>query len=341
MILCKIKLLLSPYMIAILLVFPVCLLAAGEFMAAQGDSGIRVGLAYRDGEAAGAALFFEKAAGDQAEIIIYEDAELMKRDIVRRYLECGYEITAPREVTIYVTEGTFSEETLRMSMTSSIIADMAGQLGYDGIRRHFPEAAPEAVIQEIGDRANEYLKDGLMMGIEKITGEDYPDENAPVKTGVRAQPNLRITLHGVLAIFAMLLAMANAMSLSEERLSGAGGRLKACGISALYARFASCAALFAVQALFLVIGHIYVGRVADLAPTIAAIAFYSAALSIAGVLMAEFVTPAAFPGLICVIFVSAGLFGGLFFQIKEIAPQMEWAQYLYPGYYYMRMLFKI
>ncbi|MCL2351138.1 MAG: hypothetical protein FWC55_01260, partial [Firmicutes bacterium] len=331
------KMILTPYLLVFALLFPPAVYGASEVLALGGDGGIRVGLLSSPGEVADkAAAYFEKSLGGQAAVVTYGAGELdrMKKDVERRYLDCAYALDAAKlekgdyagAVTVYRTDAAFSDKYAGLAMTAAELETMAGALGLGVLQKHFPDAPPADIAADVQARTDAYLKDGPLMRIDRreILGGLGGD------AGGRSAPGYGP--RGAVAVFAALLALICAFSLRGVGKAAAarGGIL---GAKAVLMGVSGAAAIFLVQAVFFAAAGLIFGAPASEIPAMAA---YAAANALAGAALARWTGENVFPALISFLFVMTGLFGGVFFQVKEIAPRLAWVQWLFPSFYYMR-----
>ena len=328
------KMILTPYLLAFALLFPAASYGASALMNPGDKSGVRIGLLHGSGEIADmVAAYFTDSLGEQAAVIPYGSTELdrMKRDVARRYLDCAYALDSAKigagdyegSVTLYKTEDAFSDRFVSLALTAAEVRAMAGELGFDVLRKHFPDVSPSDIASEVQNLADAYLADGPLMKIDRreVTG------------GLAAgQTGAAFGHRGVAALFATLLALICAFSLRGMRKAVAA---RAFGTKAVVIGFSGASAIFLVQAAFLAAAGLFFGASPAETPAMAA---FAAANALMGAALALVTGEHVFPGLISFLFVMTGLFGGVFFQVREIAPSLHWVQYLFPSFYYMRAI---
>lgn len=330
------KMILTPYLLVFALLFPLAVNGASALMGAGEKSGVRIGLLYVSGEVSeNVAAYFTDSLGEQAAVIAYDGGELekMKRDVRRRRLDCAYALDSAKlesgdyeyegSITLYKTEGAFSDRFVGLALTAAEVKAMAGNLGYGVLRKLFPDAAPDEIAADVRRRTDAYLADGPLMKI---------DRREALGGLAAGQTGARYGQRGVVAVFAALLALICAFSLRGVR-EAVAARSGAFGAKALIMGFSGAAAIFLAQAVFFAAAGLFFGASLAEIPALAALAGANALI---GAALALWAGEDIFPGLISFLFVMTGLFGGVFFQVSEIAPGLAWVQRLFPSYYYMR-----
>jgi hypothetical protein len=264
---------------------------------------------------------FISYAGENADVVIYSDEERLKLDVSAHKLECAYVFGFDRAVA-YRSEWTVADKVFDLCAAASYTGKLAGELGAEVL-------GEETLTDEIQARADEYLNDGPLMGIEYATRET----SSPIQQTGQAAP-YRSLFHRLLGLAALLPAMFYAMSASYG--VAAEARLKAERIFKIAGFLTALVLSFTFIVLTLIIGNLLFPGVVLSWPqsllTAFALAWAGAGIS---ALLAAFVPPDAFPAVIALAVILAAIFGGAVFNMREVYAQAGFISYLFPNYYYV------
>jgi len=301
---------------------PVTVVALGLLFSEPGNLSIQIGIY-------GADFFAEQRlqayGGTDWTVISYTDRETLRQDVANRRLELGYVFEA-EEIILYTSPATMTERVTNLLVAAVHLETVAGEIG----ARVLSTVAMEANATNIQARVEGYLADGPLM--ERITvpyGEVDFDNAVP----------FRRLFHGLLALFAQLLAMLCAMSFTKQGERDITKRLRAIGrrkeflyfLSGLLVVLVLCGA---VMALTIAVGYVMFPGVWLAQDTPAAL-LYLLMLSFLAVLLARILPSGAFTGFLTLSFIFTALMGGVLFDLREVFEAVGFLRFLFPSYYYM------
>ena len=257
-------------------------------------------------------------------VIRYQNREAMKNDVASGRLELAY--AAEHDgFTLYTSPATVTDNVANVLVSAAHVKNTAGDIGAAAL-------APfvDADASEIQARADEILADGpLMERIVVLHGGAADGDFIP----------FRRLFHGLLALFAQLLAMLCAIKYTGEtekniirRLKLISGKKAAAyalsGAAAVFILTASVMLFSTVISAFLFEG---VWNITD----VTGFLVYLLAISGFATFTAAIIPEEAYPGVIAASFIFTALIGGVFFDLREILEAAAFLRFLFPSYYYM------
>ena len=312
----RLKLLLEPAFICLLLIFTLAL-AAVNLLWTEDTAKIRIGIMY-SAEYADVAADFERYISADAEVERYTDEEALAGDVAAWRLECGYVLNADGTIVRYVSPQSMTADVADIMLTIAVMRTMGGEYGYDVVGELFPNMERDAIISDIAERTTARLDSGERMDIEFRIGGELGDS--------ASAQDRRIPLFGIAAMFAFLIGLLFAMSMADERKSGIYRALKASGASLQHYMFCNMAAVFMAVSGFLLVSFAVIGSGAW-AADIALCICYAAAVAAVSSCVALVLPRSVFPAVFAFSLIACMLFGGIAFDIGEIAAWMAPIEY--------------
>ena len=324
----RLKLLLEPAFICLLLVFPLAL-AAINMLWTEDASKIRVGIIYSE-EHAEVAADFTKYMSDDAEVTVYTDEQTLADDVAKWKLECGYVLNADSSIARYVSPQSITADVADIMLVIALMRTNSGEYGYEIVSKLLPNIDKDEMIADITHRTEERLDSGERMEVEAhIKGAD-PAAPAPVQSR-------RAPLFGIAAVFAFLIGLLFAMSMADERKSGIYKALKASGANLQQYMLYNMASVFVAVLGFLLISLVVLG-IGAWAADIALCICYALAVAALSSCAALLLPKLAFPALLSFSLISCMLFGGVAFDIGEIVAWISPIKYVFITSYFIEAI---
>jgi hypothetical protein len=307
---------------------PAVILALGLLFGEAEGVSIQIGV-YGDG----GNLFDGAAASEDWTVVRYEDRGMLRRDVANRRLELGY-VFEEGGITLYTSPATVTERVSNLLAAAGHLSSISGKTGAEVLRLY----GIDADAADIQASADAYLADGPLMERLVLTYGGPADGlvNDSLPAPEAAVPYRRL-FHGMMALFAQLLAMLCAMGLSGKAERDIIKRVKAAGrgklylLSGLAAVFFMTGAVLAVTAFAGALMFPGVWLMQDALPAL----LYLLTVSSAAVILAVLLPEGAYPGVITMGFIFTALMGGVIFDLREVFEGVGFLRFLFPSHYYM------
>ncbi len=336
----RVKLLISPSFFVAVFLFVAAVFSLGNVFSGSDALKIRVGLLHSGGErAAIIEKYVSDYLGENGEVFIVSNRVEMETLVARRNIECGFIIGDEIEdgkfegaITLIKSPLTAADQILSLYVVSGLVQGISGELGYDVVRQFFRGSDKREVVSFIQGKANEYTKNGALMGVEyEITGE----QNTQAQTGNNM---LAQTLYGLTALFAMLISLMVSLGISHEKLENVYGKIKSSGVEIWLYVVYNFLFVFAVSFLFMFISTLLINSSVaqfNFFGT-ALISFcYCAAVSALCVFYVSVFKPQFFYGVIIFSFVTTAAFGDCIIRIGGLIKGADVARLLFFTSYFM------
>ncbi|MCL2664055.1 MAG: hypothetical protein FWE82_00435 [Defluviitaleaceae bacterium] len=333
------------------MIFPAAVVWLGTVLPNGGGLGINVGAMAAGGAQSVAALnAMQMFAGSDCIITVYEDEEQMRLDTAAMKLACSY-LFADGGVTAYRSPMSATDFMTDLLAASAHVHSRSGEISaaplypYREIFYGHGVADIPAAVQSI---AEEILSGGLLLEYVYIDGSVYESgarvEQAPQTYGAaEGAAALCALLAALFAPLAALFAQAGTGNASGVFSSNKKKetRLRSAGVSGVLLNLSDSAAVFVSS--FLCLALIAAARVLflpgphyGLYGEFLRAAAYSFALAGFCALLFDIVPAGMYVAAVMLIFVSAALFGGAFFDFGEIFSSLEFVRYFFINYYFMQ-----
>ena len=279
---------------------------------------------------------------DDWTLIHYHDLEQMQQDVANRRLELGYAFSE-NGIILYTSPATVTDNVINLLIAASQLEMTAGEIGAGSLNFFM-----EANAIDIQERVEYFLADGPLMERVVVTHGQALQAGEIGNNGQQAGQNnvtdvpYRRLFHGMMALFAQLIAMLCAMNYANKNEMVILGRLKKAGIGKWW--------LYVLAGIGSIV--ILTGIVMSLAAFFAAWIFpgvwllqdipagliYLIAISSLAVFWAMVLPEGAYPPFLIVVFVFTVLMGGVIFDLREVMESVGFLRLLFPGHYYMSMV---
>lgn len=285
------------------------------------------GLSGEDGLSIQVGVYGDMSISDGAEwtVIRYTDREQMRRDVAARRLELAYAFEEGG-ITLYTSPATVTDRVTNLMAAAGYLETIAGEIGAWALSFHF-----EADAGEIQARTDALLADGPLMDRVVVA---YGAED-----GARVVPFRRL-FHGLLALFAQLLAMLCAYGFANKNERDITNRLKAAkkrmlyhlsGVSVVFAMTGAVMGLAVVMGVLLFDGVWILGDLPVFMGYLLVVSGFS-------VLLAVYLPEGVYPGVLVAGFVFTALMGGVVFDLREVLEGVAGLRFLFPSHYYMVLI---
>ena len=271
-------------------------------------------------------IYGELTIYDGAEwtVVRYDDRERMRQDVANRRLELGY-AAGENGITLYTSPATVTDRVTNLLVAATYLETIAGEIGANVLSLYM-----EADAADIQARTEEFLADGPLM--ERVVVAHSNGEQESVIP-------FRRLFHGLLALFAQLLAMLCAFSFANQKERDVRRRLKAAGRwkETLYI-------ISGIGVIFVLTGIVMVAVIlpgAWMFPGVWAIQNISVLLpyllfvSILAMFLTLLLPEAVYPGVLVASFIFTALMGGVIFDLREVLDSVGFLRFLFPSHYYM------
>jgi len=262
-------------------------------------------------------------------LIRYTDRERLRQDVANRRLELGY-VFGDEGITNYISPATVTDRVTNLLVAAAYLETIAGDIGASALNP-FMETNDET-IAGIQLRAEEFLIDGpLMERVVVVYGGEADGD-------IEMIPFRRL-FHGLLALFAQLLAMLCAMrfaSKSEKSIlrqikiagRGKGVTYTLAGVGIVFILTGVVITAVVLSGAWLFPGVWAARDALSLIPYLFVISGLAAAL-------AMWLPEEIYPGVLVVSFIFTALMGGVIFDLREVLDSVGFLRFLFPSYYYM------
>ena len=271
----------------------------------------------------------------------YSERERLHQDVANRRLELGYaKEAADEKITLYTSTATMTDRVVNLLVAAAYLEAIAGEIGARALS-FYMEADPHR-IQVMAD---EILIDGPLMERAVVLYGEGQD-------GLTARPYIpfRRMFHGLLALFAQLMAMLCAYAFSNKNERDILRRLKATAGRAGSKWFGGTGSkvilysIAGVAVIFVLTGAVMAAAIlpgAWMFPgvwtwhDIPAFMVYLAVISGLAAFLAHLLPDGAYPGVLVLGFIFTALMGGVFFDLREVIETVGFLRFLFPSHYYM------
>ena len=295
---------------------PAAIIALGLLFNDAGGVSIQVGV-YGGGE---------NIYGESAWTIVrYEDRERLRQDVSNRRLELGYAFEGD-SIILYTSPATVTNRVTNLMVAAALLKNTSGEIGA-GVLSYYGIDADAADIQA---RVDAYLEGGALMEKVVLT------YGSGAESEVLLVPFRRL-FHGMLALFAQLLAMLCAMGLSGKRERNILQHVKIAGREKLYVFSGFAVLLLLVKTVMvitvlagaLIFPGVWVWQ--DIFPAL----IYLFAICSLALILAMTLPEGAFPAVLTMSFIFTALMGGVVFDLREVFEVIAFLRFLFPSHYYM------
>lgn len=364
------KQLTNPVYLCLLIIIPTGLFAVRHFsLNSEEESRIRAGflieqdLSEKDsGNMSGFADKIRqslKEVSGRLEFIEYNDAELMKSDTARAFLECSYIFTD--RLFYALCEDSYNDTIIVFTSPQTILADLANELVFASVFRAFGDNVLYLYADNnaslLADNPANDFKAVLKAQFEKqLKGNDtfsldfqvYQKETAGLRyglsgstdadtqiTGSEAAAKSAGAIRGVSAILLFLCTMLSCADYRSEAEKGTFRRLS----SAKQFELSSCYfASWLIPAILSVLLCLAVsGSLTGLVPELSALAAYLLLLFVFGAFLNLIIKKSLFiTALIPVLIIGSLIFCPIIIRLSAVLPAAGFFEKLFLPYYYLR-----
>jgi hypothetical protein len=335
----RLKIILTPSFIITLLILPLSIVMLANMLSDNKDNKIKIGILYNEkAESKSVIDNFLKYIEDEAVIVFYETEKELIKDVMKNKIECGYIVQDiiqgnKSPITLFKSSLTTTSQIFDIMMAASVIQTKSGELGYNVLKKHFPNENMKDIKKEIQDNANLYLKDGLFMEINIIDVESIKDK--PVDNN-----RYKKILHGLISIFSVLVTLIACATISDEIGDNMYNKLKSSGISLFTYFFGSGIAIFIIN-IFIFIISLSILSIIDTSILYKGIwetlytVTYCFAISLFGILITlKFKINNYYTSIITFLFICTAIFGNTIINLEEILSIVAPIKYLFLSNYY-------
>ena len=312
------------------LLVPVTVLAFGLLFAEPGNLSIQIGIY---GGEAGIEESLRAYGGTDWTLTRYTNREDLRQDVANRRLELGY-VFEENGIILYTSPATVTDSVTNLLVAAVYLERAAGDIGARTLRFYM-----EADAADIQTRAEGFLANGLLMErVVAVYGDRY---GSGVGDRLEVIPFRRL-FHGLLALFAQLLAMLCAISLAGKNEKDILRRVKAVdrrkGALYVLSGLGAVTALTGIVILIVVLAGALmfpgVWAVQDTLP----LAVYLLVISGLATMLAMCLPEGVYPGVLVVSFIFTALMGGVIFDLREILESVGVLRFVFPSHYYMQFI---
>ena len=312
-------------------IIPALMLALAMLFNEPGALSIQIGLYNSAGLPEGARIEESLRAygGTDWTLLRYYDRESLRQDVANRRLELGY-VFAEEGINLYSSAAAVTERVTNLLVAAAYLETVAGELGA-GVLSFFMEA--DAL--EIQRRTEGYLADGpLMSRLTVLHGQEI--------TTAPAAPFRRL-FHGLLILFAQLLAMICSMGMSGQKEKQILHRIRILGqgkgLLYVFSGFLAVLVMTGAVMAFTVIICASAFPGLWLGQDIAAALIYLIVICAISVALAMTLPEGLMPAFVTLSFIFTALMGAVIFDLSEVFESLAFLAYLFPSHYYMMMLY--
>ncbi len=327
----KLKSIVSPYLIGVVLLFALGLVAVISVFSSPEYNGIRVGVFAADNGASHlAADYFASALEGRADVRIYTNEREMKKHVSSRFLECAYGIYIEEtgkfegSVILYKSPLTVANPMFDLMMTSALSRVMAGDLGVSVLSKHIPDASKDKIKSAVQDAADSYTADGMRIELLEI----YPGGVSTTETSPAMLPYYVNSLY---ALFALILCLTCGISLKTVFARRVMDRLVSAGVSKSVMYAADLLVLFTISLVFMILCSISAaisGLLAFNYIAVVGICVFSLSVSALCVFLCRVVPQNFLTALLAVTFVFMAITS--FIDVAEIIPSLTFINLFNP-----------
>lgn len=281
-------------------------------------------------------------ADKSIKFIFFDNENEMKEKVMDYSIDSAYYFTKKLEtsnnsaITVYKTETTTSTKTLNILISSIVMQNKSGVLGYKVLKQYLDKNTDENIIKdEILKNSYIYTKNGALMDIT------YEFVNLPIAS-TYSKPLFFMDniFYGVLAILALYTSILNSGRIIKEKNSSIFSRLKINNHNVKIYFFSFFIALFLLNFTFLSLSQFILGIIYKPSFTLSNIIMlnivYSLCISAFATFLAVFLKKDSIVEAFSVfIFLLSIAFGGFVFDIGELFISLVPIKYLFFVNYYV------
>ncbi len=331
----KLKSIISPYLIGVVLLFALGLVAVISVFNSPEYNGIRVGVYAADNGASHlAADYFASALEGRADVRFYINESDMKKHVSSRFLECAYSIDIEdgkfeESVTLYKSPLTVADPMFDLMMTSALSRVMAGDLGVSVLSKHLPDVSKDKIKSAVQDAADSYTADGMRIKLLEI----YP---GGVSAADALPSMLPYYVNSLYALFALILCLTCGISLKTVFARRVMDRLVSAGVSRSVMYAADLLVLFTISLAFMIVCSLSAAASGLLTfdyIAVAGILVFSLSVSALCVFLCRVVPQNFLTALLAVTFVFMAITS--FIDVAEIIPSLSFINLFNPVRFYI------
>jgi len=341
----------TAFWLAALLV-PMTILALGLLFTEPGNLSIQIGIYGAD---VGIEENLRIYGGRDWTLTGYTNREDLRQDVANRRLELGYAFEEDG-IILYTSPATVTDSVTNLLVAAAYLQAATGDIGARTLRFHM-----DADAADIQRRAEGFLADGLLM--ERVvaiykSGNDgrYGNGNGlseRLHEGLDERLNERLNerfemipfrrlFHGLLALFAQLLAMLCAMGFAGKNERDILRRVKAVdrkkGVLYILSGIGAVTALTGMVMLLVILPGTWLFPGIWAAQDMLPLAVYVLVVSGLATGLAMSLPEGVYPGVLVVSFIFTALMGGVIFDLREILESAQVLRFLFPSYYYITQI---
>ncbi len=227
----RLKLFFTPSFIAALCIFMLGIFCALNVLSAEDSMKIRIGVLNGSSKEEQLIIkYLTDYMGKSGEVVLFARQDELVKSVMRRSVDCGFiasEGFGSNGIELIKTNLTASDQVVGLIVSSAVIQNMSGQLGYSVLKDYFNKQEKERIISAIQNSSDEYIKDGPLMEIIYETMKSSKAGGADVKVKI-----LEDMAAWLIIILTAVMSMLYSMKLAEERSTSIYGKIQASAIGA-------------------------------------------------------------------------------------------------------------